>query len=251
MAAITAILYREGKIRATNITFMLWDLGFPLFYLLFFGVGMTAAVGAAPGTHGLNYNAFFLAGVLGMATFVIASNSSWSFFLDRDNGIFYEMLTYPMSRAEYLLGKLLFNVFVGIVQAAITLTLGSELLHVPVRWDLFPLLLAGIVGGTAGWFYFYAIFSLRIRRNDIFNSVNSVLFMILIFASSMFYPVDVLPRWFRDAALANPITWEVDFLRLTSIGQGDPRRVAMEAAAFAVFAIASFLLAVRALQEQE
>ena len=45
-----------------------------------------------------------------MASFGIASNTAWSFFLDRDNGIYYEMLTYPMSRAQYLLGKVLFNV---------------------------------------------------------------------------------------------------------------------------------------------
>ena len=49
-----------------------------------------------------------------MASFGIAANTSWSFFLDRDNGIFYEMLTYPLSRSQYLLGKVLFNVLVGV-----------------------------------------------------------------------------------------------------------------------------------------
>ena len=58
-----------------------------------------------------------------MASFGIASNTAWSFFLDRDNGIFYEMLTYPMSRSQYLLGKVLFNVLVALVQAAITIVL--------------------------------------------------------------------------------------------------------------------------------
>src|SRR5256885_10631388 len=65
----------------------------------------------------VNYNEFFLAGILAMASFAIASNTSWSFFLDRDNGIFYEMLTYPMSRSEYLLGKVIFNVLISIGQA--------------------------------------------------------------------------------------------------------------------------------------
>ena len=123
MSSIPAMLYREGKIRATNITFVFWDVFYPLCYLLVFGVGVTSALGTPISAPGVNYNSFFLAGVLGMASFGIASNSSWSFFMDRDNGIFYEMLTYPMSRSEYLLGKVIFNVFIPIVQTAITLAL--------------------------------------------------------------------------------------------------------------------------------
>src|SRR6476661_9078853 len=132
MGAFGAILYREGKIRATNLTFIFWDLFYPLGYLLVFGVGMTGAIGLAESRLGVDYNAFFLAGVLGMASFGIASNTSWSFFLDRDNGIFYEMLTYPMRRWEHLLGKVLFNALVSIVQALLTLVLAAVLLDVPV-----------------------------------------------------------------------------------------------------------------------
>ncbi len=108
VSALSAVMYREGKIRATNALFIFWDVVYPLGYLLVFGVGMNDALGFS----GLptDYHAFFLAGVLGMAGFGIASNTAWSFFMDRDNGIFYEMLTYPISRAEYLVGKVLFNI---------------------------------------------------------------------------------------------------------------------------------------------
>ena len=75
MSAISAILYREGKIRATNMIFVFWDFFYPLCYLLVFGVGMSAALGAPVSIPGVNYNSFFLAGVLGMASFGIASNN--------------------------------------------------------------------------------------------------------------------------------------------------------------------------------
>ena len=119
MTGLAAMLYREARIRATNATFIFWDVVYPLGYLLVFGVGMTTALGGFAGM-GADYNAFFLAGVLGMASFGIASNTAWSFFMDRDNGIFYEMLTYPMSRAAYLIGKVLFNVVIALVQALVT-----------------------------------------------------------------------------------------------------------------------------------
>jgi ABC-2 type transport system permease protein len=245
--ALSAVMYREAKIRATNLIFIFWDLIYPLGYLLVFSIGVSASMGFRTGLEGVGYHAFFLAGVLGMASFGIAANTSWSFFLDRDNGIFYEMLTYPLSRAEYLIGKVLFNVAVALVQAMLTLALARFALGVPVRVEGLPLLAAATVVGTSGWFFFYAIFALTIRRNDAFNTVTSVFYFVFLFASSMFYPLDPLPPAFRTVALANPITWHVDVLRYASIGVGDVGAVAIKSAAFVVFAIAAFVGALWAL----
>lgn len=249
MSAIGAVFYREGKIRFTNGLWMFWDLFYPLGYMLVFGVGINRALGAPASAGGVDYNAFFLAGVMGMASFGIAANTAWGFFVDRDNGIFYEMLTYPLSRATYLLGKVLFNLLLAVTQALITVSLAALILKVPVRPELIPLLFAAVVAGTAGWFFFYAIFALRIRRNDLFNTVTSILYFFFLFASSMFYPLEPLPLWFRRIALLNPVTWHVDVLRFSTIGLGNPSRIMVEAAAFVLFAIASFALAVRSLQQ--
>jgi ABC-2 type transport system permease protein len=241
-------MYREGKIRATNALFIFWDIVYPLGYLLVFGVGMNEALDLS----GLpaNYHAFFLAGVLGMAGFGIASNTAWSFFMDRDNGIFFEMLTYPISRAQYLLGKVLFNVAIGLAQAVVTILLAEAALGVALRPAGFPLLAAAVIVGTAGWFFFYSIFALAIRRNDAFNTVTSMLYFVLLFASSMFYPIEPLPPAFRAVALANPITWHVDVMRYATIGLGNPHQIALEAIGFVAFTIASFLGALYVLRRQ-
>jgi ABC-2 type transport system permease protein len=251
MNALAAIMAREARIRATNLLFIFWDLFYPLGYLLVFGVGINASLGFTGGSAAADYNAFFLAGVLAMASFGIAANTSWSFFLDRDNGIFYEMLTYPMSRSQYLLGKVLFNVLVAAVQSAITVLLAAVVLGVPLRLPGLPLLAAAMIVGTAGWFFFYAVFALRIRRNDAFNTVTSIFYFVFLFASSMFYPLDPLPPAFRAVALANPITWHVDVLRYATIGLGDPSWIAIEAGAFLVFTAGAFAVAVHALRNQE
>ncbi len=250
MNALAAVLYREGKIRATNVTFLFWDLIYPLCYLLVFGVGMTRAMGfTVPGLTA-DYNAFFLAGVLAMASFGIASNTAWSFFMDRDNGIFYEMLTYPMTRSQYLLGKVLFNLLVAVAQAIVTILLAAVIVGVPIRLSGLPALFAAMAIGTAGWFFFYAIFALRIRRNDAFNTVTSVFYFVLLFASSMFYPLEPLPAVFQRIGYLNPITWQVDVLRYATIGLGDGPTLLMEAAMFLLFTVAVFWLSVRSLQEQ-
>jgi ABC-2 type transport system permease protein len=249
--ALRAILYREAKIRATNLTFIFWDLFYPLGYLLVFGVGMTRAMGLTLSDQSVDYNSFFLAGVLGMASFGIASNTAWGFFMDRDNGIFYEMLTYPMTRSEYLIGKVLFNLVIAVLQAAVTLLLAWWLLQVPLRVERLPLVAAAVVVGTAGWFFFYAIFALRMRRNDAFNTLTSMFYFVFLFASSMFYPIEPLPAPFRAAATMNPITWQVDVLRFATVGVGEAGRIAIESAAFIGFALVAFMGATLALRKQE
>jgi ABC-2 type transport system permease protein len=253
MSALGAVMYREAKIRATNVTFIFWDVLYPLGYLLVFGVGINDALGFSKANLATDYHSFFLAGVLGMAGFGIASNTAWSFFMDRDNGIFYEMLTYPISRAEYLVGKVLFNVAIALAQALVTVALAAILLGVPlpgtgVRGP--AILVAAVVMGTAGWFFFYAIFALWIRRNDAFNTVTSIFYFVFLFASSMFYPIEPLPAAFRAAAAANPITWHVDVLRFATIGMGEPRRIALEACGFVAFTTVSFVAALYALRRE-
>ena len=253
MQPILAVLYREYKIRATNMVWLFYDLCLPLGYLLIFGVGFTHVTQGQVLWAGaqLSYNAFFLGGVLAMAGFGIAIGTAWGFFTDRDNGIFYEFLTYPIGRGQFLFGKILFNILLSIGQAILSVVCAAAFLDVPIRLDLLPWLLVGMAVGTAGWFFFLSIFALRIRRNDVFNTVMNFFYFFLLFASSMFYPLEPLPAWLRWLSWANPLTWQADFLRYASLGIGDGRRLLLEAILFCGFTVASFSLASRTLQRRD
>lgn len=253
MQPVLAVFYREYKIRATNMVWIFYDLCLPLGYLLIFGVGFTRVTADQIlwAEAQLPYSAFFLGGVLAMAAFGIAIGTAWGFFTDRDNGIFYEFLTYPMGRGQFLLGKILFNIFLSIGQAILSVLAATTLLEVPVRLDLFPLLLAGVVTGTAGWFFFLSIFALRIRRNDIFNTIMNLFYFFLLFASSMFYPLEPMPAWLRFLSFANPLTWQADFLRYASLGIGGGPRLVTEAILFCAFTLVSFGVATRTLQKKD
>lgn len=250
MTMIFAVMYREYLIRTTSLTWAFYDLFMPLTYLLLFGIGLDRAFssGIAVGGQTIGYNAFFLAGVLSMASFGIAINTSYGFFVDRDNGIFYEFLTYPMTRAQFLIGKILFNCLLSVFQAAITIGLGTVILGIPFWWAMSGVVLVGVVIGTAGWFFFLTTFALRIRRNDMFNTFINIAYFLFMFASSLFYPLDSLPGWLRVVSYANPLTWHSDVLRYATIGVGRPDVVLAEAGAFVGFLLISFLFAVRTLQ---
>ncbi len=250
MTMILAVMYREYRIRMTSMTWGFYDLLMPLAYLLIFGIGLNSTFSAGLDVSGTRvaYNAFFLAGVLSMASFGIAINTSYGFFVDRDNGIFYEFLTYPMSRAQFLIGKILFNTLLSLVQAMLTIVASAVILGAPLHWSGMPLVALAQVLGTAGWFFFLTTFAIRIRRNDMFNTFLNVAYFLLMFGSSMFYPVDGLPTWLRVFSYANPLTWHTDVLRFATVGTGVPMVVGLEAAAFLLFLGISFGLAVQTIR---
>ncbi len=249
MNMILAVMYREFRIRATGFVWIFFDLIMPLIYLLLFGVGLDKAMAGGVAADGvrLDYQTFFLAGVLSMACFGIAINTSYGFFVDRDNGIFYEFLTYPMTRAQFLIGKIVFNCLLALVQSMLTISFSVLLLDIALQWRLIGMTLLGIVIGTAGWFFFLSMLALRITRSDVYNTVINIAYFVLMFASSLFYPLDSMPQWLRIISLLNPLTWHTDALRYTTIGIGNPELVILEAIAFGVFCLISFWFAVRTL----
>jgi ABC-2 type transport system permease protein len=251
MREIIAVVYREYLVRITGLTWLFFDLAVPLLYLLMFGVAFDRALGQGltVGGQPISYNAFFLAGVLSMTCFGNALNTSYGFFVDRDNGILFEFLTYPMTRGQFLLGKILFQCVMTVFQSILTISFSAILLGVPVPWHVIPLILAAMVMGTAGWFFFLSIFAFLIRRNDTFNLVINVLYFVLMFLSSVFYPLENVPPWLRIAAMANPLSWHSDVLRFLTLGAGDLHAILLEVAGFILFLLVSFWAAIKALRK--
>lgn len=87
-----------------------------------------------------------------------------------------------------------------------------------------------------------------INKRATLDAIRDHSYFLLMFASSLFYPLDGLPVWLRDVSYANPLTWHTDVLRYTTIGVGATGTVLLEAAAFLAFLAASFAVAVRTLQ---
>jgi ABC-type multidrug transport system permease subunit len=68
------------------------------------------------------------------------------------------------------------------------------------------------------------------------------------FLSSIFYPVDNMPGWFRIGSYLNPITWHTDGLRYFALGVGNTETILLELFAFSAFTLIGFFFAVRALK---
>lgn len=253
MTGIGAVFYRDYRQRMTNIGFVFWDLFVPLAYLALFGMGFERMLGSsvAVGEQAFGYTAFLLPGVLGMVTFSVAMNTSWGFFMDKDSGIFYELLTYPITRPQLLIGKISFNVLLAVIGSVLAVILGVVAMGAPIRWDLLPLTASIVTAATAGWFFLFSVFAIKLDRMDAFNTLTSASYILLMFLSSMFYPLSNLPIWFRVPAYLNPMTWQVDLLRFSLLGVGSPKTLLLEGVAVVVFALVCLFLAVRALNRAD
>ena len=249
MNAIAAVFYRDYRQRITNAAFLVWDLMIPLTYLLLFGLGFDRLIGGgvALGGQQVGYTAFLLPGILAMVTFYVALNTSWGFFMDKDSGIFYELLTFPITRGQLLIGKIVFNVLVSLIGSLLAILVAILAMGVEIRLDLLPMTAFIVAVTTGGWFFLFAIAAILMSRMDSFNTITSAAYILLMFLSTMFYPLDGLPMWFQTLAMLNPMTWQVDILRFSLLGTGDPTTLMLEAAAFVAFSAVSLVFAVRAL----
>jgi len=250
MKPVLAVVYREYLIRRTSLTWMFFDVMVPLLYLLLFGAAFDRALGANFMIDGkaIRYNDFFLAGVLSMTCFGNAVNQSYGFFIDRDNGIFYEHLTYPLTRGQLLFGKILFQGLMTIVQASVTLLAAVIILDVHIQIIMLPFIFLSAVLGTAGWFFGLSNVAFLIRRNDTFNMVINASYFVLMFMSSLFYPIDQIPIWLRIPSLFNPLTWHADVMRYLTIGVGNGSEIIIQCLLFFGFLILSFKVAVHTIQ---
>lgn len=92
---------------------------------------------------------------------------------------------------------------------------------------------------TAGWFFFLSIPAIRFDRMDSFNPFNSAAYILLMFLSIIFYPIDSLPAWM------NPMTWQRAVLRYSLLGIGSTTVGLVEFTCFMVFTFVCLSLAVR------
>ena len=108
-----------------------------------------------------------------MTAFIVAMNTAWGFFMDKESGIFFEPLTYPITRRQLLIGKVCFNVLLSVLGAFLAISLGVFVTHIRIRWILLPRITAIIMATTAGWVFLLSIFAIRLRGWDAFNMFTS------------------------------------------------------------------------------
>lgn len=200
-----------------------------IFLVLFTEVFGQVTGGALEEAIGMDvsYITFLTPAIIIQSALVAAAGSGIGLVDDMENGMFEKMLVSPLNRGAIFLGKALSEVVRIVFQTAIILVLGFGLLYLNEGNATFVetgiLGVVGIIAITIVFAVWFTAFSnvVAIITQDQESTIigANLLTFPLLFVSSAFLPVEVLPGWIQTVAALNPITYGVDAVRSIMLGR--------------------------------
>ncbi|ADB58915.1 ABC-2 type transporter [Haloterrigena turkmenica DSM 5511] len=202
-----------------------------IFLVLFtevFGGVTEGAVSQSLGTEA-SYVTFLVPAIVIQTALIGATTSGIGLVDDIENGMFEKVLVSPMHRGAIFLGKSLSEVLRIVVQIGIILTLGYVLLYLDAGAPLTDYVETGVLGALgivavgivfSIWFTALSnVVALVTRDQESTIIAVNLLQFPLLFLSSAFLPIEVLPEWVQTIAALNPITYGVDAARALMFGK--------------------------------
>jgi ABC-2 type transport system permease protein len=185
----------------------------PVIWLLLFGQVLAQ-------THfvvlkNMSYLEYITPGILAQSILFVAIFHGLSVIWERDLGIVQKLLVTPIPRIALVLGKS-WAAGIRALTQVIVIYLLALVINVKLNHSLFSILGVSIVTViSAGIFStFSLIIASIVKTRERFMGIGQVLIMPLFFASNAIYPISIMPTWLKIFANVNPLSYEVDALRM-------------------------------------
>jgi len=203
-----------------------WKISFvppllePLFYLLAFGVGLSALVGSVHFRgQPLSYTAFIAPALIAINVMngAFFENTYSSFVRMHYQKTFDAMLATPLSLPEIVCGEILWGATKALIGTALMMGVISAfgLIRYPSGLLLLPLaLLGGTVFGALG-----ICFTSIVPNIEAFNLPVFLFITPMFLFGGTFFPVASLPPWAQRVAALLPLTHLVEAARALCLGQ--------------------------------
>jgi len=191
----------------------------PALWLVVFG-GVFSQIRAIP-TGSYTYLQFLTPGILAQSVLFIAIFYGIASIRERELGIITKFLVSPAPRVVLVGGRGLSASMRGLSQALIVVLLAIGL-GVQLNLTVAGLLgvVVAIILGSALFSTLSMIIASIVKTQERFLGIGQLLTMPLFFASNAIYPLSIMPAWLRVFALANPLTYLVDALRILMLPNG-------------------------------
>ncbi len=233
-----------------------WKISFlppllePLFYLLAFGVGLSAMVGEVTyAGRSLSYMAYIAPALVAINIMNSAffENTYASFVRMYYQKTFDAMLATPLSLAEIIGGEILWGATKSLLGTVLMLVVIScfGLLAFPDVLLLLPLALLGGLGFGA----VAMLFTGMVPNIETFNLPIFLFITPMFLFSGTFFPVENLPHWAQLFALTLPLTHVVILARAGALGMYDAALL-WSVAYLILFALLLLPLAIRRMRRR-
>ena len=197
-------------------------LGWPILWVVMFGLGMERVVDTANlGSTG-SYLAFITPGIIALTALSGAVNAGMVLLEEKTKGVLKEYFVAPIPRMSILLASTGSGLVKTLIQAAIILVLAVALVPRITGGGL------GLLGGGVFLLLYVMAFvgfsnGMAARSKSVggYHMLLFVLNLPLLFLSNALYPLSTMPVWMRAFAYANPTTYAVDGIRHTLYRSGE------------------------------
>jgi ABC-2 type transport system permease protein len=187
---------------------------------LYFVVFGAAIGGRIPEVAGISYGAFIVPGLVMLSLLTQSiSNASFGIYFPKFTGTIYELMSAPVSALEIVLSYVGAAASKSIILGLIILATAG--LFVPLRvdhpfWMLLFLVLTAVTFSLVG--FIIGIWA------DGFEKLQVVPLLIitpLTFLGGSFYSIDMLPPFWQNVALFNPVVYLISGFRWSFYGLAD------------------------------
>jgi ABC-2 type transport system permease protein len=216
--AIRAIYrYEMARTRRTILQSVVAPVLSTSLYFIVFGAAIGSRMNAV---DGVAYGAFIVPGLIMLSLLTQSiSNASFGIYFPRFVGTIYELLSAPISGIEVVIGYVGAAATKSIVLGLIILATAT--LFVPLRID-HPLFMALFLVLTATTFSLFGfVIGIWADNFEKLQVVPLIIVTPLTFLGGSFYSIDMLPPFWRDVALLNPVVYLISGFRWSFYGKGD------------------------------
>lgn len=187
----------------------------PVMFLLLFAFVFGGAI-ATPGGSYINY---LIPGIIVQTVIFGAMQTGIGLADDLSKGLIDRFRSLPMARSAVLAGRtisdLIRNMFVVLLMAGVGFIIGFRF-DQSIGAALLAFLLTILFGFAFSWIS--AAIGMMVRNVEVAQVAGFIWVFPLVFASSIFVPVDTMPAWLRAFAEVSPITVTVNSVRGLVLG---------------------------------
>lgn len=186
-------------------------------YIIIFGLTLQRKITAI---DGVPYTIYILPGLVMMNVITNAYNNTASSLLQMKLlQQIQDILITPLSNVEISISFIVGGAMRGFINGVLVMLLGIVIIGMPVEYPFRALLFLVLVS----WAFSCAGLILGIFAESWDNIATMVNFFItpLIFLGGVFYSIDMLPGFWKNLSMANPIYYVINGLRYSVLGVSD------------------------------
>jgi ABC-2 type transport system permease protein/oleandomycin transport system permease protein len=187
----------------------------PVMLLLLFNY----VFGGAINVGGIKYIEYLLPGFFVGTVVIGATQTSVGMADDLSRGMIDRLRSLPTARSAVLAGRTLADTVRYVFLVLLVLGVGSAIgfrFDTGISLAVAALALTILFGFTFTWIS--AFIGMSIKDVETAQVVGLIWVFPIVFASSMFVPVETMPGWLQAFAKVNPVTLTVDTVRALSLG---------------------------------